>query len=51
MNIKDILKETRDDFTKTLEFFQKDVSAIRTGRANPCLVENIIVDSMAQKCL
>jgi ribosome recycling factor len=49
MNIKDILKETRDDFTKTIEFFQKDVSAIRTGRANPCLVENIIVDSYGSK--
>jgi ribosome recycling factor len=49
MNVKDVIKEAREDFAKTVDFFQKDVSAVRTGRANPCLVENITVDSYGTK--
>ena len=33
-----------NDFNKILEHFQKELLAIRTGRAHPSLVENIMVE-------
>lgn len=31
-------------FQKVIEFFEKELSSLRTGRANPALVENVRVD-------
>jgi len=47
--IKKIIKETVVKFDKIIEYFSKDISTIRTGRANPSLVENILVDSYGTK--
>lgn len=35
----------KSDLDKTVEFFKKDISSLRTGRANPALVENIMVEA------
>jgi ribosome recycling factor len=44
MEIKEIIKQTKEDFYKVIDFFEQDVSSVRTGRANPSLVENITID-------
>lgn len=42
--IKDALKETEFRMKNSLQALEEDLSAIRTGRANPALVERITVD-------
>ncbi len=44
MEIKEIIKKTKEECLKVIDFFEKDVSSIRTGRATPSLVENIDID-------
>jgi ribosome recycling factor len=38
------MENIKSELGKILEFFKNELSAIRTGRANPALVENIQVD-------
>jgi len=45
----EIIKKTKVDFDKVIDFFKKDIASIRTGRASTSLVENIIVDSYGTK--
>lgn len=35
----------KSDLDKVVEFFKNDISSLRTGRANPVLVENIMVEA------
>lgn len=42
--IKDILKETDARMHSAITSLEDDLSAIRTGRANPALVERLLVD-------
>lgn len=42
--IDDILLETEDKMDKAVQFLQHELSGLRTGKANPALVENITVD-------
>jgi ribosome recycling factor len=42
--IDDILLETEDKMDKAVQFLQQELSGLRTGKANPALVENITVD-------
>lgn len=42
--IKDLLHETEDHMKKTVHALEQDLSAIRTGRASPALVERLLVD-------
>lgn len=49
MNAKDIINQKKPEFDKILEFYKSDIASIRTGRANPSLVENIEVDYYNQK--
>jgi len=42
--INDILDDARDRMHKSLEALDRDLGAIRTGRANPALVEHISVN-------
>ena len=42
--IKDILKETDERMKTSIVSLEEDLSAIRTGRANPALVERLPVD-------
>ncbi len=37
------------DFTKTLDFFKKDIASLRTGRANPTILDGIQVEAYGAK--
>ncbi len=37
------------EFQKVLEFFRKDISVLRTGRANPSVLDGILVDAYGSK--
>ncbi len=39
------LEEKQSDFNSALEFFKKDISSLRTGRANPSVLESVTVES------
>lgn len=39
----------KDDFNKVIEFFHKELSSLRTGRANPGILEGIHVDVYGAK--
>ncbi len=41
--IDDVLLETEDKMDKTVQFLHQELSGLRTGKANPALVENISV--------
>jgi ribosome recycling factor len=41
--IKDTLKATEEQMKKTVEAFRKDLAGMRAGRANPALLEKILV--------
>ena len=41
--IEPILNETREKMRKALEVTSNDLASIRSGRANPALVENVVV--------
>jgi ribosome recycling factor len=49
MAVKDFLNQKRVDFDKVLGFYKNDIATIRTGRANPAMVEDIEVDYYNQK--
>jgi len=40
-----LIENHKDQFEKTVSFFQEDISSLRTGRISPALVENIFVES------
>lgn len=40
-----ILDEYKPHFTKVVEHLQKDLASVRTGRATPALVEDIMVEA------
>ena len=39
-----ILKDMKDHMEKIIHFFQEELASVRTSRANPALVENIMVN-------
>jgi len=43
-SLDDILLDADDRMSKAIEFLQKELSGLRTGKASPSLVENIQVD-------
>lgn len=45
MGIDDILLEAEDKMTKTEHVVQNEFAGVRTGKASPALVENILVDA------
>lgn len=49
MGYKEIINRISPEFDKTFSFFEKEISKIRTGRANPSLVEDVVVDCFGQK--
>ena len=49
MPIDDILLECEDKMEKAVEFFQRELRSIRTGRASAALFDNIRVDYYDQK--
>lgn len=44
-----IILNHKDDFKKVIEHFQIDISSLKSGRATPVLVENILVESYGTK--
>lgn len=42
--IEEIISETEGKMKKTVEFFRKELSTLRAGRATPALIEKILVD-------
>ena len=42
--IKDILADGEDRMLKSVEFFRKDLASVRAGRANPAILDKIVVD-------
>lgn len=49
MLTRDLLTSKKPSFDAALEFYKTDIATIRTGRATPALVEDIVVDSYGQK--
>jgi ribosome recycling factor len=41
----------QENFTKAIEFFKKDILSLRTGRANPSMLDNVYVDAYGAKVL
>lgn len=39
-----VLKETRERMSKSLEAFEHNIGVIRTGRANPAILNRVVVD-------
>jgi len=42
--MKGVLKQTRERMKKTLEAFENNIAMIRTGRANPAVLNRIMID-------
>jgi ribosome recycling factor len=45
MNPKDLYKNATQEMQHALEHFQKEIVKLRTSRANPSMVENVMVES------
>lgn len=43
------IQTKRNDLTKVIDFFKKDISSLRTGRANPAILDNILVEAYGAK--
>ncbi len=48
-NYKEILDKIKPEFDKVIKFFEGELAKIRTSRATPALVEDIMVDCFDQK--
>jgi len=46
---KQIIEKTKPELEKVVTFLEREVSKIRTGKADPSLVEDIVVDCFGQK--
>lgn len=44
MDVKSIIEKTKDQMVKSIEFTRNQLAKVRTGRANPSLVESVNVD-------
>ncbi len=49
MQYKKIIKRVKPEFEKALDYLKKELDKIRTDRATPSLVEDIVVESFDQK--
>lgn len=41
--------EKKDEFAKVIEHFKKEISSLRTGRANPNMLDGVMVDAYGAK--
>jgi len=48
-NYKEIIDKIKPEFEKVIKFFEEELGKIRTSRANPSLVEDVVVDCFGQK--
>ena len=49
MNYQDIIKKIRPECDKAIQFLEKELAKIRTGRASTALVEDVLVDCFGSK--
>lgn len=47
--MENLINDKKTDLDKTLEYLKEELSKLRTGRANPSLVESILVDYYGTK--
>jgi ribosome recycling factor len=45
----EIINQAEQEFNKSIEFLQKEISTIRSGRAHPSLVDGVIVEAYDTK--
>ena len=43
------IQAKQNDLVKVIDFFKKDISSLRTGRANPSILDGILVESYGAK--
>lgn len=43
------IQAKQNDFSKTVDFFKKDIAGLRTGRANPGILDGILVEAYGAK--
>lgn len=46
---KEIIESIKPELEKVVVFVQQKVSSLRTGRANPAIIENVLVDCFGSK--
>jgi ribosome recycling factor len=44
MELEEIISKTKEQMTKSLEFFKQQIAKVRTGKANASILDNIKVD-------
>lgn len=44
-----IVQNNREKLAKVIEYFKHDISSLRTGRANPAIVEDVMVEAYGTK--
>lgn len=49
MEYKEIIEKIRPELEKTMRFFEGELAKIRTSRATPSLVEDVVVDCFGEK--
>ncbi len=42
--MNEFIQQKQEEFLKIIEFFKKEISGLRTGRANPNILEGVFVD-------
>ncbi len=47
--MKDLLQKGRQEFDGIMDFYRNDIASVRTGRANPALVEELQIDYFGVK--
>jgi len=45
----EFVQKYQEEFNKAMEHFKKELAAIRAGRANPAMIENVLVDAYGTK--
>src|SRR3989339_689242 len=43
------IESKKEEFNKAVDFFKKEISSLRTGRANPNMLEGVTVDAYGAK--
>ena len=49
VNYKDIINKIKPELDKVISFLERELAKIRTGRAIPSLVEDVVVECFGQK--
>ncbi len=49
INYKDIIQKIKPELEKSVSFLEREISKLRTGRASPSLVEDLVVECFGQK--